>query len=75
MAKSFDKEDELAQLKSDGSKLDREISIKIHEKQMKQHDAVGENVVELKEAPFIGIEKSLLPKREITNKKVKGLRT
>ena len=67
--KPFEKENELAQFKKDVSKLEREISIKIQENQMKQHEVT--DVV--KETAVIKIEKSLLPKKEYT-KKSKGIR-
>ncbi|HUZ57808.1 MAG TPA: helicase-related protein [Hanamia sp.] len=73
IVKPFEKENELAQLKKDVSKLEREISIKIQENQMKQHGVADETIVETKEAPVVKMEKSLLPKKELT-KKAKGLR-
>ena len=72
--KPFEKEGELAQLKKDVSKLEREISIKIQENQMKGHNGADKNTVEVKETPVVKIEKSLLPKKEITERKVKGMR-
>ena len=81
VAKPFEKENDLAQLKKDVSKLEREISIKIQENQMKQHNAIDEQNVEMKEAPVVKMntkeskaDKSLLPKKEITMRKEKGLR-
>ncbi len=74
VVKPFEKEGELAQLKKDVSKLEREISIKIQENQMKQHNVADENTIEVKETPVVKIEKSLLPKKEITERKVKGMR-
>ncbi|HEY5464207.1 MAG TPA: hypothetical protein VIJ95_13175 [Hanamia sp.] len=81
VSKPFEKEKELAQLKKDVSKLEREISIKIQENQMKQHNATDDNTIEIKEAPVIKTdyqelksEKSLLPKKEIYQRKVKSLR-
>ncbi|HET7119454.1 MAG TPA: helicase-related protein, partial [Hanamia sp.] len=81
VSKPFEKEKELAQLKKDVSKLEREISIKIQENQMKQHNSIGDNAAEIKEAPVIKMdyqelksEKSLLPKKEIYQRKVKSLR-
>lgn len=75
VAKPFEKENELVQFKKDVSKLEREISIKIQENQMKQHNVADENtVVGAKETPVIKIEKSLLPKKEITDRKVKRMR-
>jgi hypothetical protein len=74
--KPFEKEDELGQLKKDVSKLEREISIKIQEKQMKQQET--EIAVE---APVIKIntnstdsKKSLLPKKKTDDIKSKGMR-
>lgn len=72
MSKSFEKENELTQLKKDISKLEREISIKIQESQMKQHNTTDEIKVEVKETPVVKMEKSLLPKKE--TKKTKGIR-
>ena len=74
VAKPFEKENELAQLKKDVSKLEREISIKIQENQMKQHSNTEEKSMEVKETPVVKIEKSLLPKKEIAGRKVKGMR-
>ena len=73
VVKPFEKENELAQFKKDVSKLEREISIKTQENQMKQHNLSDEKVVEIKESPVVKIEKSLLPKKEITRKS-KGMR-
>ena len=68
-------------MKKDDSKLEREISIKIQENQLKQHKPQNEVQLELKEAPVIKLgtkelmsEKSLLPKKEITQLKERGLR-
>jgi N12 class adenine-specific DNA methylase len=74
VAKPFEKDDELAQLKKDVSKLEREISIKIQENQMKQVGAADENIANIKEAPVVKIEKSLLPKKQVSEGKVKGVR-
>ena len=65
---------ELAQFKKDVSKLEREISIKIQENQMAKHNVADDNRFETKDAPVVKIEKSLLPKKEMTNKKPKGMR-
>jgi N12 class adenine-specific DNA methylase len=80
-SKPFGKEEELAQLKKDVSKLEREISIKIQANQMKQHNTADENTVEIKEAPVIKMnyeelkfEKKLLPKKEMSQRKEKSLR-
>lgn len=74
VAKPFDKENELAQLKKDVSKLEREISIKIQENQMKQQNVPAE--INLIEKETLGKQpvKSLLPKKENDNKKAKGIR-
>ena len=74
VTKPFEKEGELAQLKKDVLKLEREISIKIQENQMKQHSNTEEKSMEVKETPVVKIEKSLLPKKEIAGRKVKGMR-
>ncbi|NOT93919.1 helicase-related protein [Ferruginibacter sp.] len=74
VVKPFEKENELAQFKKDVSKLEREISIKIQENQMKQHEVVDETIVETKEDLLVKMEKSLLPKKEVPNRKAKGLR-
>ena len=71
--KPFEKENELAQFKKDVLKLEREISIKIQENQMKQHGVMNENPAETKEVSLIRITKSLLPKKQITVRKVKGV--
>ena len=65
---------ELAQFKKDVSKLEREISIKIQENQMKQHNVTDENNVDVSETPVVKMEKSLLPKKEVSDRKAKGVR-
>jgi hypothetical protein len=77
VTKPFDKEDELGQLKKDVSKLEREITIKIQEKQMKQDD----NNEAIPEVPVVKMEtvaptnsKSLLPKKKAEDTKVKRIR-
>jgi len=45
--KPFEKENELAQFKKDVSKLEREISIKIQENQMKQHNVADKIILRL----------------------------
>ena len=81
ISKPFEKEDELVQLKKDVSKLEREICIKIQTNQMKQHNAVDENTVEIKEALVIKMDgkelnskKTLLPKKDMSDRKVKSFR-
>jgi hypothetical protein len=74
VAKPFEKENELSLLKKDVSKLEREITIKIQENQMKEHNGVDENIIDVKETPVVKMEKSLLPKKEIGNRKAKGMR-
>ena len=74
IAKPFEKENELGQLKKDVSKLEREISIKIQENQMKQHEVADEDSVEIKQAIVVKMGRSLLPKKEIPNRKAKGVR-
>ena len=73
VVKPFEKENDLAQFKKDASKLEREISIKIQENQMKQHNVADEKTMEIKQTPVVKIEKSLLPKKEIARKS-KGIR-
>ncbi len=60
--------------KKDVSKLEKEVSIKIQENQMKQHEVADDIIIEVKETPVVRMEKSLLPKKEIQNKKAKGVR-
>ena len=74
VVKPFEKENELAQLKKDVSKLEREISIKIQENQMKQHNNIEEKSIEVKDTPVVKIEKPLLHKKDISGRKVKGMR-
>lgn len=78
IVKPFEKENELAQFKKDVSKLEREISIKIQENQMKQHNVEDENTVEAKATRVIKMDaketKSLLPKKQSVERKVKGVR-
>ena len=65
VAKPFDKEDELGQLKKDVLKLEREITVKIQVKQMKQ--------VEACETPVVKMEnKALLPKKKKLKEKAIG---
>ena len=78
IAKPFEKETELAELKQSVSALEREITIKIHENQMKQ--ANGNNA-EQKETPVIKMDrndkkkdKGLLVKKEPDKKKKQSLR-
>ena len=73
VVKPFEKENELAQFKKDVSKLEREISIKIQENQMKQHSVTEENTFEAKKTPVVKMEKSLLLKKDRTNRKAKGM--
>ncbi|MFZ5977643.1 MAG: DNA methylase [Hydrotalea sp. AMD] len=77
VAKPFDKEDELGQLKKDVSRLEREIMLKIQENQMKQHEAAEITI----EAPVVKMEpgisqntKSLLPKKKQDDVKTRGMR-
>lgn len=78
IAKPFEKETELAELKKSVSALEREITIRIQENQMKQASA---NNADQKETPVIKMEttekkknKSLLLKKEPEEKKKKSLR-
>jgi hypothetical protein len=77
VSKPFDKDDELAQLKKDVSRLEREITLKIQTSQTKQHDTAELGT----EAPVVKMEpdapnnkKSLLPKKKAEDGKVKGMR-
>ena len=80
VSKPFEKEKELAQLKKDVSKLEREISIKIQANQMKQHNSPDGNTLEIKEAPVIKMDckelkpENLLPNKEISQRKKRSLR-
>lgn len=78
VAKPFEKENELAQLKKDVLKLEREISIKIQENQVKQHNEVDKNNEVVKDAAFIKVNEkeavSLLPKKQSAKEKKKGVR-
>ncbi|MBD0288990.1 MAG: DNA methylase, partial [Flavisolibacter sp.] len=72
-ARPFEKETELAQLKLAVANLEREIAIKIQKAQLTQQGGqVGTK--KIKEAPVIKMEKPLLPKKEVAEKKVKSLR-
>lgn len=77
VAKPYDKEDELGQLKKDASRLEREISINIQANQIKQQDITDTTpetrVVKMEpDTPKNG--KSLLPKKKAEETKVKGMR-
>lgn len=74
VVKPFDKEDELGQLKKDVSKLEREISIKIQEKQMKKQNVMDGNTIEVNKTSVVKIGKPLLQKKEIADRKVKRVR-
>ena len=78
VVKPFEKEKELAQFKKDVSKLERDISIKIQENQMKQYEVADDNIFEVKETPVIKMDvketKSLLPKKQVVKGKAKRLR-
>ena len=56
VALPFEKQNELRQLTKDASKLERDISFNIQEKQMKQHDVTDENSVEAIEVPVVKME-------------------
>lgn len=77
VSKPFEKDEELAQLKKDVSRLEREITLKIQANQIKQHDTTELGT----EAPVIRMEpdkpqndKSLLPKKKTEDAKIKGIR-
>jgi hypothetical protein len=77
VSKPFEKDDELAQLKKDVSRLEREITLKIQGNQMKQHEAVEvvtETPVVKLDANTQKSEKPLLTKRSVNQGKVKGMR-
>ncbi|MFW2477633.1 MAG: Eco57I restriction-modification methylase domain-containing protein [Sediminibacterium sp.] len=74
VAKPFDKENELAQLKKDVSRLEREITLKIQANQIKQLNTTDETPLDVKETPVIKMEETLLSKKTIGNKKSKGIR-
>jgi predicted metal-dependent hydrolase len=69
VAKPFEKENELAQFKADVTKLEREITIKIQKNQLAKETNVPE-----KETPVIKMEKTLLPKKDVAERKTKGLK-
>jgi len=71
--KPFEKENELVQLKKDVAKLEREITIKIQKNQLLK-DGVNGAEIDLKETPVVKMEKSLLPKKQLNDKKAKGVR-
>ncbi len=73
VTKPFEKENELVQLKKDVSKLEREISIKIQENQMKQHNGADEKITEINKTEKVNTEKSLLPKKVKIYNKTKGI--
>ena len=74
VSKPFEKDEELVQLKKDVSKLEREISIKIQENQMKQHSVADGQINTGKESPVVKLEKALLQKNKIGERKSKGIR-
>jgi len=77
VTKPFDKEDELAQLKKDVSRLEREIAMKIEANQIKQHELneiAPEAPVVKMETPIPNNSKSLLPKKKAEDAKTKGMR-
>lgn len=73
VAKPFEKEAALAQLKKEAANLEREITIKIQKTQL-SNEGYSSPKEEAKETPVIKIEKSLLPKKESVEKKSKGMR-
>lgn len=87
VAKPFEKSNELAQLKTEVAKLEREISIKIQTNQMKQHEGEPHVMNEKTEAVIVELNthknghtvekengKVLIQKNELSPKKAKGLR-
>ncbi len=80
IAKPFESEPDLFQLKKEVQKLEREISIQIQANQMKQHGGKDDEL-NVKEAPVIKMEehkmkaeKPLLEKKQVRSDKVKGFR-
>jgi hypothetical protein len=71
--KPFGKENELVQLKKDVANLEREITIKIQKNQLSKEGVKDEEVI-TKETPVVKMEKTLLPKKQLTDKKTKGVR-
>ena len=74
VAKPFEKENELAQFKKDVSKLEREISIKIQQNQMKQHEIDNISFNEPTKAPVVKMEKNIPLKKDNVIRKTKGIR-
>ena len=77
IAKPFEKDNELSQLKHDVSKLEREISIKIQTNQMKQHEEVVP-VSEKQEALVVELKQNDIEDKNLAKKlcqkKTKGLK-
>jgi N12 class adenine-specific DNA methylase len=73
VVKPFEKENELAQLKKDVANLEREITIKIHKNQLANESGAADKE-EVKKAPVVKMEKSLLPKKQAGERKTKGIR-
>jgi hypothetical protein len=71
--KPFEKENELAQLKKDVANLEREITIKIQKNQLLKEGVNGEEI-SIRETPVVKMEKTLLPKKQLADKKAKGVR-
>ncbi len=77
--KPFEKEGELAQLKADAARLEREITIKIQTNQMQQQGAGVSNPLGINESKTIEpvngkSEKVLLPKKVINDGRYKGIK-
>ena len=79
--KPFERESELILLKKDILKLEREITIKIQKNQLLNQQEVEAKKHEITETPVIklknkesGFEKSLLPKKEMSDRKTKGIK-
>jgi hypothetical protein len=73
IAKPFEKDNELSQLKQDVSKLEREISIKIQTNQMKQHEGIIP-VAEKKEALVVELKDDKNLVKKVCQKRTKGLK-
>ncbi|MBK8088818.1 MAG: DEAD/DEAH box helicase family protein [Chitinophagaceae bacterium] len=71
--KPFEKESELAGLKNEVANLEREITIKIQKNQLAADTGLAVKE-DMKVAPIVKMEKSLLPKKKIGEGKSKGMR-
>ncbi|MBS1666377.1 MAG: DEAD/DEAH box helicase family protein [Bacteroidetes bacterium] len=72
VAKPFEKENELVQLKKEVSKLEREITMKIQKTQLMKDGHSFSNAKE-NESQVLKVENSLLKKKQLGDKRSKGL--